>query len=127
MGLKSDWSVTVARAPVVTPPVWVFQTVWAVLYIAVFWVLQRGCVHRGKVLTALMLGTLWYIVFFECRSAIGASCPAHQLVALAVPSVGGTPTYYRTHCFHAMVYLDLSCVCSQSYCSFTVLLGIFIR
>ena len=71
MGVRSDWYVTVARAPVVTPPVWVVQTIWANLYIAVFWVLQRGCVHRGRVLTALALGTLWCIVFFECRSAIG--------------------------------------------------------
>ena len=71
MGVKSDWYVTVGRAPVVTPPAWVFQTVWAVLYIAIYWVLQQGCVHRGRVITALTLGTLWCHVFFVCRSAIG--------------------------------------------------------
>ena len=70
MGVKSDWYLNVARAPFVTPPAWVFQTVWAVLYVAIFWMLQRGCVHRGKVLLALVLGTLWCIVFFECRSAV---------------------------------------------------------
>ena len=70
IGVKSDWYVTVARAPVVTPPAWVFQTVWAVLYVAIFWMLQRGCVHRGRIITALVLGTMWCIVFFRCRSAI---------------------------------------------------------
>jgi tryptophan-rich sensory protein len=68
MGVKSDWYVTVGRAPVVTPPAWVFQTVWAILYVAIFFVLQRGCVHRGKVITVLTLGALWCYVFFGCRS-----------------------------------------------------------
>jgi tryptophan-rich sensory protein len=70
MGVKSDWYVTVGRAPVVTPPAWVFQTVWAVLYVAIYWVLQRGRVSRARVIMALTLGTMWCYFFFVCRSAI---------------------------------------------------------